>query len=38
MGDVGTVSLKPPPSRARVWWLATRPATLAAAMISEGSR
>src|ERR1700730_10694490 len=32
MGDVGTVSLKPPPSRARVGWLATRPATLAASV------
>jgi 1,4-dihydroxy-2-naphthoate octaprenyltransferase len=32
MGDMGTVSLKPPPSRARVWWLATRPATLAASV------
>src|SRR5205085_8399109 len=32
MGDVGTVSRSAPPSRARVWWLAARPATLAASV------
>jgi 1,4-dihydroxy-2-naphthoate polyprenyltransferase len=32
MGDAGTMSLEAPPSRARVWWMATRPATLAASV------
>jgi 1,4-dihydroxy-2-naphthoate polyprenyltransferase len=32
MADAGTVNLEPPPSRARVWWTATRPATLAASV------
>ncbi|MDQ6743816.1 MAG: 1,4-dihydroxy-2-naphthoate polyprenyltransferase [Candidatus Dormibacteraeota bacterium] len=32
MEDAGAVRLKPPPSRARVWWMAARPATLAASV------
>jgi 1,4-dihydroxy-2-naphthoate polyprenyltransferase len=28
----GVVSLRPPPSRARVWWMAARPVTLAASV------
>src|ERR1700704_719294 len=32
MGDAGTVSLESPPSPASVWWMATRPATLAASV------